>query len=66
MSKIRTQFNELKAKTAEELKELLSYEKEALRSLNFKVHTQEIKQVHLVEVARKRIAQILTLLKKNV
>ncbi len=66
MSKIRTQFNELKTKTVEELKELLSYEKEALRSLNFKVHTQEIKQVHLVEVARKRIAQILTLLKKNV
>lgn len=65
MSKIRTQFNELKIKSAEELKELLSYEREALRALNFKVHTQELKQVHLVKATRMRIAQILTLLNKK-
>lgn len=66
MSKIRTQLQELRAKSAEELKNLLATERESLRALRFKVHTQEVKQVHLVKVARNRIAHILTLLKKAI
>lgn len=62
MSKIRKQLQELRAKSAEELKDLLAHEREKLRALRFKVHTQEVKQVHLVKAARSRIAQILTLL----
>lgn len=64
MSKVHTQLQELRAKGVEELKDILASEREALRALRFKVHTQEIKQVHLVMRARKRIARILTLLKK--
>lgn len=64
MSKVRTNYTELKLKNADELKSLLATEREALRALNFKVHTQEVKQVHLVNVLRKRIARILTLLKR--
>ena len=60
MSKIRIQLEELRAKSAEELNDILATEREALRALRFKVHTQEIKQVHLVKATRKRIAHILT------
>lgn len=66
MSKIRTQLQELRAKSVDELKDLLAIEREALRVLRFKVHTKEVKQVHLVMAARKHIARILTLLKHSI
>ncbi len=63
MSKVRTQLQELRQKTKEELKNMLEEEREHVRALRFKVHTQEVKQVHTVRVARARIARIMTLLK---
>ncbi|MBI5230313.1 MAG: 50S ribosomal protein L29 [Candidatus Magasanikbacteria bacterium] len=63
MSKIKIQLQELRAKNSDELVSMLATEREALRALRFKVHTQEVKQVHLVKAAHKRIAHLLTLLK---
>ena len=45
-----------------ELKELLSEKQQELQSLRFQAHEAQLKQTHLLEVTKKTISRILTLL----
>ncbi len=52
------QWEELKIKSQKELKELLAETRNELRSLLFQIHSQQLKQVHKVSLAKKTIARI--------
>lgn len=54
--------NDLRTKTAPELREQLSTERETLRELRFKISSDQHKDVRALRKARKTIARILTLL----
>lgn len=56
------ELEDIKNKSAEELKEMLSEKKEELRVLRFKASEQQLKQLHLVKRLKREIAQILSLL----
>ncbi len=56
------QFADLKDKSKEELKELLSEKKQQLQALKFKVSEAQLKQIHLIKQIRQEIAWIQTLL----
>lgn len=58
-------FAELKNKSVKELQELLSDLGAQARGLRFRALSRELKQVHQVNVVRKTIARIKTLLKKK-
>lgn len=59
------QWEELKNKSAKELKELLSETRNTLQNLYFQVHGRQLKQVHKIDLAKKTIARISMLLKKT-
>ncbi len=56
------EFTDIKNKSAEELKEMLSSARDQLRSLNFKAKSGQLKQVHKLAETRKNIARISMLL----
>lgn len=56
------EFEDIKNKSAEELKEMLKEKKEELRVLRFKASEQQLKQLHTVKKLKREIAQILSLL----
>lgn len=58
-------IDELRAKSLEELKELLAAQKEKLSELNFKLSVNQLKTVNEVSDNRKFIARILTVLKEK-
>jgi large subunit ribosomal protein L29 len=53
---------ELKAQTREELVRRLATLREQVRDLRFKIHSKEVKNNHQLNVVRKDIARILTIL----
>lgn len=55
-------MKELKRKTPEELKKLLTEEREELRDLRFKVSRDQTKNVRAIRAARREIARILTIM----
>lgn len=57
-------FEELKEKTDEELKKMLSEEQEKLRQLHFRASARELKNIREIRLVKKNIAQILTRLKR--
>ncbi len=58
------QWEDLKNKSAVELKELLSANRQELQSLYFQAHGRQLKQVHKINLVKKVIAKISTLLNK--
>lgn len=52
------QWEDLKNKSKKELQELLTETRNELRSLLFQIHSQQLKQVHKIELAKKTIARI--------
>ena len=52
----------LREKTANELRDLLTQQKDVLRSLRFKASEGQLKTVHEISRTRRAIAQIITLL----
>ena len=59
------QWEDLKNKSAKELKELLSETRNELQKLSFQVSSHQLKQVHKIDLAKKTIARITMLLKKS-
>jgi large subunit ribosomal protein L29 len=55
-------IQELRTQTPEMLKKQLAALREQARDLQFRIHSQEIKNNHLIKVVKKDIARILTLL----
>ncbi|PIR76088.1 MAG: 50S ribosomal protein L29 [Candidatus Magasanikbacteria bacterium CG10_big_fil_rev_8_21_14_0_10_42_10] len=53
---------ELRQKTKEDLKALLTEKRAFLRELEFQAHEGQLKQIHTLKQTKKLIAQILTLL----
>ncbi|MBI2037489.1 MAG: 50S ribosomal protein L29 [Candidatus Magasanikbacteria bacterium] len=58
------QWEELKNKSKKELEELLSENRNELRSLLFQAHGRQLKQVHKVGMVKKTIARISLALKE--
>lgn len=58
------QWEDLKNKSAKELKELLSETRNELQKLCFQVYSHQLKQVHKIDLAKKTIARISMLLRK--
>lgn len=56
------EFSEIKTKNASELNDLLAEKKEELRVLRFKLQSQQLKQMHKINDAKKFIARIKTAL----
>lgn len=56
---------ELRAKSVEELKELLAETREKLSEINFKLSVNQLKTVNEVSDNRKLVARILTILKEK-
>lgn len=57
------EFEELKQKTAEELKTLLEEGRDGLISLRFKAHSRELKDWSEISKLKTKVARILTVLK---
>ena len=53
---------ELKKLNEVDLRKKLAADREQIRDLNFKVHSKEVKNNHLVQTLKKDIARILTIL----
>ena len=51
-------WEDIKTKSTKELQELLTETRNELRSLLFQTHSQQLKQVHKIDVAKKTIARI--------
>lgn len=60
------ELEDLKNKSAKELNELLSENRQELQNLYFQAHGRQLKQVHKINLVKKVIARISTLLKKAV
>ena len=58
-------FEDLKNKSTDELKELLAETRTELQKLRFEAHAKQLKQVHKISAARQTIARIMTLLTKQ-
>ncbi len=58
------EWEDLKNKSAKELKELLSETRQELQSLHFQAHGRQLKQVHKINSAKKIIARVSMLLNK--
>ncbi len=59
------QWEDLKNKSAKELKELLSETRNELQKLCFQVYSHQLKQVHKIDLAKKTIARVTMLLKQK-
>jgi ribosomal protein L29 len=59
------QWEDLKNKSTQELKELLSATRHELQTLNFQAHSRQLKQVHKINLAKKVIARASMLLKQG-
>lgn len=57
------QWEDLKNKGKKELEELLSENRNELRSLLFQTHSRQLKQVHKIDLVKKTIARISMALK---
>ena len=57
------QWEDLKNKGKKELEELLSENRNELRSLLFQTHGRQLKQVHKIDLIKKTIARITMALK---
>ncbi len=57
------EFEELKQKTAEELKTLLEEGRDELVKLRFKAHNRELKNWSEISKLKTKVARILTILK---
>jgi large subunit ribosomal protein L29 len=57
------QWEDLKNKSKQELKELLSETRHELQNLYFQAHSRQLKQVHKINLTKKTIARISMLLK---
>lgn len=55
-------IKELRAMSPAELNKQLSALREQVRDLRFKIHSKEVKNSHQLQIARKDIARILTIL----
>lgn len=58
-------FEELKGKTADELKKLLVESKKELFNLRFQKVSGELEKTHRVSIVRKTVARIKTLMNKK-
>ncbi len=58
-------LKELKEKSVGELQKMLNEERESVRALRFAVATNQETKVRKIRAARKTIARILTLIKKE-
>ncbi len=58
-------IKELKTKSKEELKKLLSDNRDKLRDLKFKVANRQLKDIRGVRKIKREIARILTILNKE-
>jgi ribosomal protein L29 len=58
-------MEELKKMGEAELRRTLAASREQIRDLNFKIHSKEVKNNHLVKSVKKDIARILTILKSK-
>ncbi len=58
------QWEDLKNKSTQELKELLSETRHELQNLHFQAHSRQLKQVHKINSAKKIIARVSMLLQK--
>lgn len=56
------EFADLKNKSAAELQDILKDEEQKLFGLRLKAHGRQLKQVHEIDVVRRNIARIQTLL----
>lgn len=59
------QWEDLKNKSAKELKELLAETRNELQNLYFQAHSRQLKQVHKINLAKKTIARMAMLLKSD-
>jgi len=59
---MKTKAKELRQKTENELKMILRENREKIRALRFDLASKKLKNVHELGLARKQIAQILTIL----
>ena len=59
------EIKEIKEKTKEELKKLLSENREKLRDLEFKIVSKQFKNVRDIRKIKKAIAKILTILQEK-
>jgi ribosomal protein L29 len=59
-------YSTLKKKNKDDMLKLLSEKKSELKELEFKVSSQEVKNVRDVRKHKREIAQLLTALKENV
>ncbi len=59
------EFKELKNKTEEELKKILSQYRESLREMRFKVAQRQLKNVREIREIKAVIARILTILNQR-
>jgi len=57
-------FNEIKNKNQEELREILAAQRLELRNLKARAKNQQLKQFHKIKETRKLVARINTLLTK--
>jgi ribosomal protein L29 len=60
-----TKMSDLRKMGEGELRKQLAALREQVRDLNFKIHSKEIKNHHVVRSVKKDIARILTILKGN-
>lgn len=63
--KAKEELKELKLKSETELNRLLASHREKLRDLRFKVSQNQLKNIREIRIIRKKIAQIMTLLKQK-
>lgn len=59
------QWEDLKNKSAKELKELLSETRHELQNLRFQAHSRQLKQMHKINSVKKVIARVSMLLHKE-
>ncbi len=58
-------FEEIKTKKTEELKEILANLRDELRELKFKAHSRQLKQHHKIDDLKKTVARICMVLKSD-
>ncbi len=58
-------ISEIRAKTQEELENLITGKREELRKFRFEVFSHKVKDVKIVDKTKKEIAKILTILKEK-
>jgi len=59
------QWEDLKNKSAEDLKDILAEQRHELHSLSFQAHNRQLKQVHKINLVKKTIARATMLLRQK-